>query len=264
MTNNKTDRRPSKQINIHSTIMWGMAIVQAVRYARAFAIAEIGRHDLTGIANIDAVLAYASLITGLLMGLGMSLGLAFVASQLRSLKGKKETNWVTTLFVVMLVVSPVVLTPMVKGTMADWLAEILHYSIIQWIWSVGVVILPDALIAAVGFMDRSATLATTLQRQGATLNDAGSDAPATTSDAGSDAQRPSATLKPRSAKKSATLSEPTAKIYRCECGETFTDRFKFSGHTRTCQTRKTIKAAKGAIPVDLSATTAKAERGGER
>lgn len=257
MTNNKTDRRPSKQINIHSTIMWGMAIVQAVRYARAFAIAEIGRHDLTGIANIDEVLAYASLITGLLMGLGMSLGLAFVASQLRSLKGKKETNWVTTLFVVMLVVSPVVLTPMVKGTMADWLADILYYPILQWIWSVGVVILPDALIAAVGFMDRSATLATTLQRQSATL----SDAPATTSDAGSVAQRPSATLKPRSAKKSATLSEPTAKIYRCECGEPFTDRFKFSGHTRTCETRKAIKASKGLIPVDLSATPAKVERG---
>lgn len=260
MTTNKTDKRPSRQLNIHTTIMWGMALVQAVRYARAFAIAEIGRHDLTGIANIDEILAYASLITGLLMGIGMSLGLAFVASQLRSLKGKKETNWVTTLFVVMLVVSPVVLTPMVKGTMADWLAEILYYPIIQWIWSVGVVVLPDALIAAVGFMDRSTTLAATLQRPSATF----SDAPATTSDAGSDAQRPSASLQRRSAKKSTTLSDDSAKIYRCECGETFTDRFKYSGHTRTCEKRKAIKAAKGAIPVDLSATPAKVERGGER
>lgn len=256
MTTNKAEKRQSKQINIHMTLMWGMALVQAVRYARAFAIAEIGRHVLTGIPEIDGILAWASLITGLLMGVGMSLGLAFVASQLRSLTGKKETKWVTTLFVVMLVVSPVVLTPMVKGTMAEWLADILHYPIIQWIWSVGVVVLPDALIAAVGFMDRSATL----QRRSATF----SDVPATTSDAGSDVQRPPATLKSRSAKKSATLSEPAAKIYRCECGDTFTDRFKFSGHTRTCATRKEIKASEGLIPVDLSATPAKVERGGER
>lgn len=252
-TNNKTDKRPSKQINIHTTIMWGMALVQAVRYARAFAIAEIGRTDLTGMPNVDAFLAYASLATGLLMGLGMSLGLAFVASQLRSLKGKKETAWVTGLFITMLVVSPVVLTPMVKGTMAEWLAEILHYPIIQWVWSVGVVVLPDALIAAVGFMDRSTSLGATLQRPAATV-----------SDAGSDAQRRSATLKGRSAKKSATLSEPAAKIYRCECGETFTDRFKFSGHTRTCATRKEIKASKGLIPVDMSATAAKTPAKAER
>lgn len=260
MTTNKAEKKPSKLINIHATLMWGMALVQAVRYARAFAIAEIGRHDLTGMPEIDTILAWASLITGLLMGIGMSLGIAFVASQLRSLKGKKETAWVTTLFVAMLVISPVVLTPMVKGTMAEWLADILYYPIIQWVWSVGVVVLPDALIAAVGFMDRSATL----QRQPATVSDAGNDAPATTSDAGSDAQRRSATLKPRSAKKSATLSEPEAKIYRCECGATFTDRFKFSGHTRTCETRKAIKAAKGAIPVDLSATPAKNPANAER
>jgi len=249
MTTNKAEKRQNKPMNIHATLMWGMALVQAVRYARAFAIAEIGRHVLTGIAEIDNILAWASLITGLLMGIGMSLGLAFVASQLRSLKGKKETKWVTLLFVVMLVVSPMVLTPMVKGTMAEWLADILHYPIIQWVWSVGVVVLPDALIAAVGFMDRSATL------------------PAKSSDA----QRQAASLKPRSAKKSATVSDAPAKIYRCECGETFTDRFKYSGHTRTCAVRKEIKASKGAIPVDLSAmpakvTTplAKAQRGGER
>jgi len=229
--------------SIQIPLMWGMAIVQAVRYARAFAIAEIGRHDLTGIAEIDTLLAWASLITGLLMGIGMSLGIAFVASQLRGLKGKKETAWVTTLFVTMLVVSPVVLTPMVKGTMAEWLAEILYFPLAQWIWSVGVVVLPDALIAAVGFMDRSATA---------------SDGQRPTSDAGSDAQRSAATLKPRSAKKAATLGATPAKIYRCECGQTFTDRYQFSGHTRTCETRKTIKASQGVIPVDL---TVKVERG---
>jgi hypothetical protein len=253
MTTNKAEKKPNKRINIHTTIMWGMALVQAVRYARAFAIAEIGRHDLTGMPNVDEFLAYASLITGLLMGFGMSLGLAFVASQLRGLKGKKETQWVTGLFMVMLIVSPVVLTPMVKGTMAEWLADILYYPILQWLWAVGVVVLPDALIAAVGFMDRSATLPAK-----------SSDAPATASDAGSDVQRQSATLKSRSAKKPATVSDAQAKIYRCECGQTFADRFKYSGHTRTCAKRKEIMAGKNLIAVELPATPAKIERGGER
>lgn len=96
---------------------------------------------------------------------------------------------------------------------------------------------------------------------------------ATFSDAASIAQRPnqrrSATLEPRSAKKPVTLSDgqakTEAKIYRCECGETFADRFKYSGHAGKCQVRKQIKASKGAIPVDLSASptkmTANAERG---
>jgi len=62
------------------------------------------------------------------------------------------------------------------------------------------------------------------------------------SDAGSDSQRRSATLgatvsdaqrpiQRRSATKPATLS---AKIYRCECGEEFVNRNKYSGHTGKC------------------------------
>lgn len=91
---------------------------------------------------------------------------------------------------------------------------------------------------------------------------------ATVSDAGSDAQRQPASLKSRSAKKSATVSEPTAtkpaSLYRCVCGYTNENRFKYSGHTGTCDQFKAHKAAQGVIPVDLSATPAKVERGGER
>lgn len=89
--------------------------------------------------------------------------------------------------------------------------------------------------------------------------------PATVSDAGSDAQRPnqrrSATVKPRSATKPAKTSDAQAKMYQCECGEKFADRFKYSGHAGKCSVRKQIKASKGLIPVDLSATPANAERG---
>ena len=64
------------------------------------------------------------------------------------------------------------------------------------------------------------------------------------SDAGSDAQRRSATLKTRSATRTATLA---AKIYRCECGAQFTDRFKYSGHAGKCEIHKTGKL----IPVEI-------------
>lgn len=243
------DKKTTSSIPIRSLLLWGMAGVQAVRYARAFAIAEVGRTSLTGMADVDTILAYASLAAGLVMGLGMSLGLAFVASRLRGLKGKKETRWTTALFVAMLVISPVVLAPMIKGTMADWLSSLLYFPLVQWLWASGVVILPDALIAAVGFMDRSATLS-------ATVN----DAPATASDVPfgqSDAQRRPATLKSRSAKKSATLNDAPAKVYRCECGETFADRYQYSGHTRTCATRKALKASENLIPVEMPAKAEK-------
>jgi hypothetical protein len=238
-------KKQAQPFLIGKALLWGMAIVQAIRYGRAFAIAEIGRTALTGMAGLDTILAYASLGAGLVMGAGMSLGIAFVASHLRSLKGKKETQWTTALFIGMLLVSPLVLAPVIKGTMAEWLSDLLKFPLLQWVWATGVVVLPDVLIAAIGFMDRSATLSD----KPATV----SDAPATASDAGSDAQRPSATLKRRSAKKPATLSdadsENAAKNYACECGYTTQNRYEFSGHARTCATHKAIKA--GAIPVQM-------------
>lgn len=92
--------------------------------------------------------------------------------------------------------------------------------------------------------------AATLKRRSAKGADAHSDAAtdaqrrsATVSDAETDAQRPSATLKSRSAK-------PAAKIYRCECGEQYTDRYKYSGHTRQCEIHKTanLKLINVSIP----------------
>lgn len=82
--------------------------------------------------------------------------------------------------------------------------------------------------------------------------------PATVSDAGSDAQRPN---QRRSATKPAKPSDAQASLYRCVCGYTEENRFKYSGHTRTCTQFKATKSAKGAIPVDLSATPVNAERG---
>lgn len=84
---------------------------------------------------------------------------------------------------------------------------------------------------------------------------------ATVSDVASDAKQPPATLKRRPTKKSATVSKPTATLYRCVCGYTDENRFKYSGHTSKCDQFKASKAAKEAIPVDFSASSTNAERG---
>jgi hypothetical protein len=112
---------------------------------------------------------------------------------------------------------------------------------------------PDVAITVGGFA------ASDSERRSATK-------PATVSDAASDAQRPnqrrSATVKPRSATKPATTSDAQASLYRCVCGFTEENRYKYSGHTGKCDQFKAHKAAQGAIPVDLSAKTpANAERG---
>lgn len=104
---------------------------------------------------------------------------------------------------------------------------------------------PDVAITVGGFA------ASDSERRSATKS-------ATVSDAGSDAQRPK---QRRSATKPAKTSDAQAKMYQCECGEKFADRFKYSGHAGKCSVRKQIKASKGLIPVDLSATPANAERG---
>jgi len=108
---------------------------------------------------------------------------------------------------------------------------------------------PDVAITVGGFADSDS------ERRSATK-------PATVSDAGSDVQRIPATLKPRSAKKSATVSDAQASLYRCVCGFTEENRYKYSGHTGKCDQFKAHKAAQGAIPVDLSAKSpANVERG---
>jgi hypothetical protein len=104
---------------------------------------------------------------------------------------------------------------------------------------------PDVAITVGGFA------ASDSERRSATKS-------ATVSDAGSDAQRPN---QRRSATKPAKTSDAQGSLYRCVCGYTDENRFKYSGHTRTCDQFKAHKAAKGAIPVDLSATPVNAERG---
>ena len=76
-----------------------------------------------------------------------------------------------------------------------------------------------------------------------------------TSDAKSDAQRDPATQEAtlsetqrRSAKQNQPASVAKPKIYRCECGQQFTDRYVYSGHAGKCEIHKNNKL----IPVSFS------------
>jgi hypothetical protein len=136
-----------------------------------------------------------------------------------------------------------------------WTATMPFHPIFIGIMAAAGAVAPDVAITVGGFA--ASDTPANGERRSATKS-------ATVSDAGSDAQRHPATLKPRSPKKSPKTNDAQASLYRCVCGFTEVNRFKYSGHTRTCAQFKATKSAKGAIPVDLSATPANAERGGER
>jgi hypothetical protein len=98
--------------------------------------------------------------------------------------------------------------------------------------------------------------AATLKRRSAKTSDAGkslSEGAATVSDAGSDAQRPSATLKRRSSDAQRRSAKVSATIYRCECGEQYTNRFKYSGHVGRCAVHKDAQSR--LIPVEIPQNT---------
>lgn len=82
------------------------------------------------------------------------------------------------------------------------------------------------------------------QRQSATLKRRS----AKPSDAASDAQRPSATLKTETSDAQRRSAKEKATVYRCECGQQFANRFKYSGHAGMCEIHKNSKLIPVSIP----------------
>ncbi len=207
--------KPIKAPTVGTMLLYGAAAFQATQFARAF-------HAL------DATSGWAQ-AGGILAGVVVNVGLAYSASRLPRIKAKKAQRLAYIAFGILVLMTPVFLAPINYVTMGDLWASA---PILRWTLAIIGASLVDVAISLVAFADGS------LITLGATL----SDAQRQSSDDGSDTQRNSTTLKGRSAKKSATL-------YRCECGETFADRFKYSGHTRICSTHKTAKEK--VIPVEL-------------
>jgi hypothetical protein len=248
---------PKKQdLDIGFAIVIGAASFQAYQFGRALSIYD---HDGWNVAGIN--------IGGLILGALINTIIVLAATRLPSLtaaglkptgkvdKKTKEKNerkaqkadvqakFSQRAFFGLMLLSPALIAP---ALYIAWITLPLHPALIIFL-SIGWAVAPDLAIALGGFI------------AGKSLVSLGSDAGTKGSVAGSVAQRKPATLKDAGATESATVSVAPARIYQCECGQKFTDRFKYSGHTRTCATRKEIIASKDLIPVGTQ-TTIKAER----
>lgn len=251
----ESKKRPFEDIDLGVLVVRGAAFFQAYQFGRALAIYDhdgwnfygvnMGGLLLGGIVNLIIVLA-ASKVPGLTAAALTFKGKVDKKTQERNerkaQKAGVQAKFAQAAFFGLLILSPSLVAP---ALYIAWSALPLPAGLIIFL-SLAWAVAPDLAIALGGFV------------AGKSLGALKSDAPAKSSVAGSVAQRPSATLKSRSAKNSASLNDAPAKLYRCECGKTFTfeERFKYSGHTRICIVRKAIKEQM--IPVDISSQ--KAER----
>ncbi len=253
----ESKKRPFENIDMGVLVVRGAAFFQAYQFGRALAIYDhdgwnvygvnIGGLLLGGIVNLIIVLA-ASKVPGLTAAALTFKGKVDKKTQERNArkaqKAGVQAKFAQAAFFGLLVLSPSLVAP---ALYIAWSALPLPAGLIIFL-SLAWAVAPDLAIALGGFV------------AGKSLGALKSNAPAKSSVAVSVAQRPSATLKGRSTKNSATLNDAPAKIYRCECGETFTDRFMYSGHTRTCATHKEVKIGPSLIPVGVMSTPAKVEK----
>lgn len=181
---------------------------------------------------------------GLLAGVVVNVSLAIAASRYGSLKGDKRTAQARAAFVVMLVLSPMLVSPVIFYSLPE---SFLGHWALRAAWSVGWPLAADLAIVLAGAVSGRGLIQL---GEGETRSKV----------AGSVAQRRSKSLaaslsvaEGRSASRSASL---TAKIYRCECGQTFANRYEYSGHSRTCETRRALKESKDLTPVELAPLSA--------
>jgi hypothetical protein len=216
-------KHTTKQFTWGRGLLVAAALVQGVQYAQAFALV----HDDLG------VFSYAG---GALAGLVVVGAVAYAGNALPRVKAKNARRWGMALFVLALVLSPLVLTPVnYYGMDAGLRAAIGGYA---WALAGLLAALPEIALGLVALVDR----------QMMTL-------PATVSDAVSDAQRPSATLAAKSSDAQRRSAKLPATLYRCDCGFTDADRFVMSGHKGKCPVYQAKKSGQP-IPVELPARAA--------
>lgn len=220
MANNKT-----RGVDFGKALLYLAALMQATQYASAAQLAS----GLKGSLDFGTFRLPIAQLGGFLAGMVVNFSLAYSATRLPRIKSPKAQAWAKGAFYALLAISPLLIGPANFATMDKSMLGGVPW--LQALWAVAWASMMDIAIALVGFVDKD------LISLGATV----SDAQPKGSDAGSVAQR-------RSKKKQATLE---AKLYRCECGETFPDRFKYAGHTRTCVTRKQIRESKDLTPVEI-------------
>jgi hypothetical protein len=220
--------------------------VQGMQYAQAFAL--VHGHSLGQFAQAGGWLA-GTVVVG---------AVAFAGTRLPRLKAKSAQKWSTAFFYLLLTISPFILTPVNYYSMDAGLRSAIGWY--AWVLAGLVASVPELALALVAFVDRDLLAQPSLSDARAMA----SETPASLSDAQRPSQRrsaKSATLTSdarRRSAKSATLTsdarrrsamEP-ASLYRCECGQTYSDRFQYSGHAGKCAAHQQARSGQ-LIPVEI-------------
>jgi hypothetical protein len=148
--------RKNKTANpwIGLAIIVAIAIVQGVGFGQAFVLL-----DARGVTGYPAIETPVMIIAGLILGLAVEGGIAYIASKYLTLTAKRELRIIEASAAALLMIAPLVLTPVRLFTMDTALKASLH----PWI-AAGLVFLlsgaPSIVTIAVAIVDRDALLVT--------------------------------------------------------------------------------------------------------
>jgi len=169
-------------------ILYTVAAANAVRLAWAYAYADAG-------GNLFSAPGAA----GTMMGLTVSVSVAFVAGKLPGVRGKARIQLTWSALALILVLEPLILAPLTVTDMPHSLRATLPFPL-DWLWSIILALLPSLALAAVSLANGSMIEAT-------------AQAPA--SDQASETAKPKSGKKPAdvppSDEKTAPIPQPAAQ-----------------------------------------------------
>lgn len=118
-------------------ILYGISLANALRLAWAYASADAGGE----IVSLPGAF-------GLLMGLSVSVGTAFIAGKLgsRLTKGRKTLTWLA--FLILLTLEPFILAPLTMTHMSPEMSQVLSPGF-SWAWAAVLALVPSLVLAGV-------------------------------------------------------------------------------------------------------------------
>ena len=168
---------------------------------------------------LDPTVWYSE-ISGFIAGMLVNLSIALVARKVFVIRVKAVRKAALAFFFILFAATPFILAPLNLVTLD---ARIVGFG--RWSISIVSASIVDVAIIVVALVDPS-LLASPVAK---------TETPATTA------------TKPK--------TKAVTKLYRCECGETFSNRFQYSGHAGRCATHRGAK--KTAVPAPADSVFAK-------
>lgn len=225
-----TDKKQTtRKFKYGALLIWSIAIVQGARFSLAFVLADTGHLQRFGyLDGMGDVIGGMLIFAGLLLGMSVELGNAYIASSLPGLRGKTAIRLAWGALGSLFLIAPLILTPVTYAGVDDGLRQTFPWYILAG-WALVLSFAPSIVTVGVAVVDRDSVTS-----KQATVETPEESKPATVKEV----LPPKKTVEP--------------KMYRCECGHTNANRFKFAGHQRKCAVHATVKSGQP-IPVEFSA-----------